>query len=760
MTTRTVLRTALVGMFLAGAVALSAGTLTGFVRDQNWYAHYLSSPYGVGYYEFAVNANGDTLSSLGGAAVTDVFGKFLMPGLPAGKYTVASWDVWWRSAYAFNVAVPASGSSSSVDLRLKATMWGYPAFWDDRGYYEFGQTFVATGPIAMVYLRLPDFANAPRYTLTVHEDGPGGRQVGVARSFGTGDQRPIYGYGEMPTVAGRTYYTRIRTSSPDVNGVIMQMDPRPDFSDPMPGGCLYLGTSSGVTAFPERDLGLVIMSDDDGLITNLFARQSGSATFTAGSIGQSFIARGVNLISVAVWLADPAAPTYLVRVLTGGPGGAPVGTAKRGKPARVTADPEMIVTWAPGECPLTPGQTYYLEITRSDGGAVNAAMVNPTNPFPYGQAYRSGVAVPGTDLAGTIMEEETPGSATKPTVQITTGPTVTEDDRGTNRLTIRWTTDVPAGSRVEYAAENPPYTESAAEPRLTTDHAITVSGLRPHAMYHLRVQSAAAGLRRAVSRDFVICTRADQPNLLANPGFEEGTGASPRKSFPGWKRGGGVDLGASDGTWFWGLKPHSGQWLLEGAVNGSSSDGYVYQRVAVTSGKSYTFSAWLTTWARENDTWKYDVWKNQGRLIYLRLGLDPTGGTNPSAATVQWTPRMYSHLRFTNLAKTAPAQSDFVTVFISMKGEGVQWHLYGVDDCVLTETSATPPRLAAPTILPTGKFQMVLHGAPGGASIIEGSSDLKDWWPLTILPNPTGAAAFTDGEAPNFSRRFYRAVLP
>lgn len=137
------------------ARVVMGGTLTGHVRDLNWYTQYQTNPFGVGYYEFAVNANATNNSSLGGFAATDVFGVFSMPSLPAGSYTVASWDVWWRSAYAFNVVVPATGTSADVDLRLKATMWGYPAFWDSRGYYEFGQTFGASGPVTMIYLRDP-----------------------------------------------------------------------------------------------------------------------------------------------------------------------------------------------------------------------------------------------------------------------------------------------------------------------------------------------------------------------------------------------------------------------------------------------------------------------------------------------------------------------------------------------------------------------------------------------------------------------------
>lgn len=737
----------------------TAGTLVGHVRDQNWYAQYAGGPYGVGYYEFAVNANASNNAASGAAAATDVFGAFTNTSLPAGQYTVASWDVWWRSAFAFNVSVPASGVSVETDLRLKATMWGYPAFWDSTGYYEFGQTFTASGPVTMIYLRDPLGTSFTR-TVTVRAGGPGGAQVGVTRTYGSGgDQRLVYGQGEMPTVAGQTYYLRLRTPSPATGAVIMQMDPRPDFSDPMPGGCLYLGNGTTLNAYPDRDLGVVIMSDDDGLITDLFARSSGSPLSGMTSVGQTFIARGVNLISAAFWLADPAVANYVVRVLENGPGGTPVGTVKRGRPARVTADPEMIVSWAPGECPLNAGQTYYLEVTRDGGGTFNSVYVNRGNPFAQGQAYRDGVAVAGVDLAGTIMEEESTGSATQPTVRIVVGPSVSEANRGSNSFRVQWLTDVASDSLVEFAAEYPPYTRSAYDAALVTTHSINLTGLQPHTMYHFRVRSVAVGRRAVVSRDFVLCTRPVGTNLLANPGFEEGTGSSPRTTVPGWTKA-GLDLRASDGTWFGSLPPHSGGWFLQGALNGGSSDGYIFQRVSgVVPGREYTFSAWVTTWPQENGTWKYDVWNAQARLIYMRLGIDPTGGTNVSAASVQWTPRMYSHRHYTQLARTALAQGTNLTVFISMKGDGVQWHLYGIDDAVLSHESI-PTRFDSPSVLSNGVFRATLVSRANRTNIIEASHDLEQWLPVTNVVNAAGATLFDD-VATNGLRRFYRArTLP
>lgn len=747
-------------LVVSGGVSIvpcSAGSLAGYVRDSNWFAQYQSNPRGVGYYEFALNANADGSTALGGFAATDVHGRFQMDNRPAGNYTLASWDVWWRSAFAFNVPVPAVGSSPTVDLRLKATMWGYPAFWDDAGYHEFGQTFVASGPVTMIYLRDP-LNTAFTRTVTVHAGGPGGAQVGLARTYGNGgDQRLIYGYGQMPTGAGQTYYLRLRTPAVSTKAVIMQMDPRPDFSDPMPGGCLWLGNGGTPTPFPDRDLGVIIMSDDDGLLTDLFARPGGTVWNSATSVGQTFIARGVSLISAAFWLADASVPGYVVRVFEGGPGGAQVGTAKRGKPARVTADPEMIVVWPPGECPLTPGETYYLEVTRDGGGTFNSVYANPANPFAFGQAYLNGnPASASVDLAGTIMVEASSGSATQPEVRFTGDPVVPEALRGSNTLTLRWNTDVAADSVVEYAVNHPPYTLGWTNLGSVLAHEATLTNLLPHTLYHFRVRSRRPDYRPAVSRDFVICTLPAAGNLLANPGFETGSGSGPARPVVGWTTGGSMDIKAADGGWFWGLTPRSGGWLLQGAVNGSSSDGHIYQRVTgVTAGRDYTFSAWVQTAMRENDTWKYDVWNNRDRLIHIRLGIDPAGGTNPNAASVVWTPRMYSHRRYTQLATSAIAQGSALTVFVRMQGSGGQWHLYAVDDCALTHEEI-PLRLHAPH-WSDGVFQSILVGKPHRTNLVERTTDFLTWTPVTNAVNLTGEIPFADQPPGDGAAQFYRA---
>ena len=642
-------------------------------------------------------------------------------------------------------------------------MWGYPAFWDDTGYQEFGQTFVATGPVTMIYLRNPLIANSPTLTLTVLADGPTGAQVGVARTLPKDlDIRVIYGYGEMPTVAGRTYYVRIRSSGG--NAVLSQMDPRPDFSDPMPGGWLHLGNGTTLTAYPDRDLGITIMSDDDGLITNMHTRQNGTSV-DGTSVGQTFVARGVSLISAAFWLADPTFPTYVVTLYKptlGGPlAGAVVGTVKRGRLARPGADPEMLVAWAPGECSLVPGDTYYIEVTKDGGGTFNVANIDRTNPFSYGEANLNRTLIAGGDLAGTLMEEASLGSAARPPVRIVDGPTIVESLRSSNQMTIAWTTDVPSDSQVAHAVEYTPYVLTNRTADLVTSHSITLTDLQPNALRHFQVRSIAPNYRDAISRDFVGCTRPASSNLLVNGSFEEGSGPSPRAVIPGWTKA-GIDIRASDGNCFFGLKPTNGNWFCQGAVNGSDSDGYIYQRVeGVTPGEDYTFSAWIMTAHRDDvghpSTWKYDVWDRDTRLIHMRLGIDPSGATNPTAGTVQWTPRTYSHLRYTQLAKTVFAQSNAITVFVRMQGKGGDWHLYGVDDCVLTHEDV-PLRFGTSAALPdNNRFQMTLYGKAHRTNQIDVSTNLTTWRSLGLVVNQGEAVQFSVFGLTNSSDRFFRA---
>ena len=60
----------------------------------------------------------------------------------------------------------------------------------------------------------------------------------------------------------------------------------------------------------------------------------------------------------------------------------------------------------------------------------------------------------------------------------------------------------------------------------------------------------------------------------------------------------------------------------------------------------------------------------------------------------------------------------------------------------------------------TQPFAFNVIADPGENGRVEASTDLVTWTTLTNFASATGTNQFTDVAAPNFERRFYRAVTP
>jgi len=95
-----------------------------------------------------------------------------------------------------------------------------------------------------------------------------------------------------------------------------------------------------------------------------------------------------------------------------------------------------------------------------------------------------------------------------------------------------------------------------------------------------------------------------------------------------------------------------------------------------------------------------------------------------------------------------------VTVFVSMKGQGGEWHLYGVDGCALTQEEI-PLRFVQPMVTSNGLFQATITGRANRSNIVEASGTLTGWTVLTNFLNETGSTSFSDSAGA--ARRFYRA---
>ncbi len=83
---------------------------------------------------------------------------------------------------------------------------------------------------------------------------------------------------------------------------------------------------------------------------------------------------------------------------------------------------------------------------------------------------------------------------------------------GPGAVTVTWNTDVPADSQVLYGADKTYGSASSLDPARTTQHAVTLTGLKPSTAYHYAVASATSPTTRTVSPDKSVTTSNQQPS--------------------------------------------------------------------------------------------------------------------------------------------------------------------------------------------------------------------------------------------------------
>ena len=105
------------------------------------------------------------------------------------------------------------------------------------------------------------------------------------------------------------------------------------------------------------------------------------------------------------------------------------------------------------------------------------------------------------------------------------------------------------------------------------------------------------------------------PNYLRNGGFETGLYAP-------WSYGGG---GVRSGTWTLGLTAHTGSKFFGIYSSNYAVSGTLGQTVSVPSGE-YQASTWSQVYRTYSDP----------TAAADRVGIDPTGGTNPNSPNVVW----------------------------------------------------------------------------------------------------------------------------
>lgn len=685
--------------------AAVAGTIKGRVYKPLW-SNYTTGHEAVwrGYAGIGVSAVKDgQLQEAGyGAAETwagEPVGYFEIPNVVPGTYNILfhEKDEYTRHLM-FGLVVPTAYPwTLEIERVIKYRDVTTAMTWDPLPRGTWSQSFVAKGNWVTQVGVQQAIEFGPDVRVTIHEGGPAGPQIGPARMIPTvvvNASSAYWSAGEVPTTPGKTYCVNFY----------------------VPTGLqtfLAGATIQGGVAYPDgqtwRDFELssvgpvrcTIHQDTDGIISVVNTKKTNSASlplaYTSVRVaGQTFTAMGTSLLSCSCLVGNTGGTKMIAALYESpGPNGEgqnQVGVAKYFKPIDYNNRSGCI--WKPGEVPIIPGNTYYLKIKRADGQPFTIYYVNE-NEYQGGKFYRDGVAQDDADLSTTITTEAFPGSATMKPVRITN----IQVSRGTTTTVITWNTDVP--TTVDYVdwGASTPYSSRTVATSGGTSHSATLTGLQPNQLYHYRVVSKADGKFDSYSRDFVFATDPDKPNTLSNPGFETGS-LYPWVAYtiyPG-------DFGLRKFPWtpsgdpsFFGLQARNGggSWFYGGVTNGFKNKGGVYQRVSATPGEEMCFRAWMATWQSD---------PVGGMFPYnslARVGIDPTGGTDPRSPTVVWGPwnacqDIYAATEegngkayWTECFVTATAIANHVTVFMEAGSEGdMRWTLWGMDDAVLTSASA------------------------------------------------------------------------
>jgi len=565
----------------------------------------------------------------------------------------------------------------------------------------FAQSFQAMGDcITHVSFRFPASLSA---LVTIHEgNDPNGPQIGPDRWVDGGyanDAHAMWSAGEVPVVPGRYYTAKIRRPDGSPLSVCFAGGRNMNGHD-FPGGRTWEGGR-----LARDPLRIVVGFDNDGVSTALntttitkdFASVAQSVP-ASGVAGQTFVATGTSVIGASGHFGV-SAPFEVSVFESPGPNGLGVNQIGPSKwMVTVAWNARSVVSWAPGEVPTVPGQTYYLRIRHLS----NQAFViyrTVVDEYASGDLYINGTRFFGSDLAGMIACEKSPGSASLSRLAFSDWKVV---ERTATSATLSWKTvrpdplmaailppePAPATARIEYGIGTP-YTHFLDVTTPAAEHTVTLTGLQPGREYHVRITASAAGMRSARTKDFCFVTEPGRPNLVSNPGFETG-------AWSPWSKWGSMALRnypAGGSGWLGGVKARTGNYYAGSESNGGQVKGGIYQRINVDPSRPLNVRACLWTYQVIDDWGGFDAAIDY--TVLGRIGIDPTGGTDRNSPNVVWSAwssgQQWFDLvpaysadhpsRYTDLMLTVQPQSSQATVFLEAGcNSAIKWTIYAWDD--------------------------------------------------------------------------------
>jgi len=399
-------------LVVASSLVLADGTVTGegrFERIKGRPGDY------VELYEWDLYLSPDGGTTLGQSRRlgAEGGGGYYSIDAPAGMYTIlVTQPIFFARPKVVRDVQVVDGQVSVVNPELNLDYSCYHM--GDGEWTEFNspwfQTFVATGTsINRIQFRIPGW-NCSSIAVSVHESNGGNiltwPQVGPTKTVspGYGDLWVGYRSGEVPTTPGKTYAIKLTGLGSNPNFAIYRR-----IED---GHGYAQGQAYDANGNPRNmDLLICVFSDNDGTIIPYIDTTIGNVEDLAGTAhtwGQTFRATGVALAAVDCFIA---ASTWDIdvtfRIREGGPNGPQVGPTKTAQALYQASTCGLVgVSYAPGEVMLTPGNTYYIEMTSPDSPTFAAYKFHSQadNGYPYGDAYKDGVRQQNVDLEMTIIE--------------------------------------------------------------------------------------------------------------------------------------------------------------------------------------------------------------------------------------------------------------------------------------------------------------------------------------------------------------------
>lgn len=717
-------------ILLLPSACLAVGNVSGNITDYH----------NEGMYETEIFACRSGVTSNSAYYRCTTSGYYEMANLTASTYSLGMNDPFHVRPRLRSFVPIRDGQTTPGNIKLRSTYYVRGAYLHagTPACTEIRQTFKATGDPVKVTFWMPTDVNL---NVSFHNASTG-VQVGPTRTSGVHDRSTAkWLNGEVPLTPGTLYYIKMTRSGGGTFAL---------YCNTNQGGSLYPDGQAYYdgAAQPGVDIGMVIESDDDGLAT-MVQRSRNNDGVDGTEIGQTFkaLGTGINIISFYGTSWEGSSGTDITfSIHQGGPGGAQIGLAKTMRLRDYRPMGQMAcVTWQPGEVSgLVPGQTYYLKMT-STGFYI---FISTENPYPNGNLYVDGVSYPTHDGLITIAGEKTlesslctiTGTVRDAYGTPVVGATISTSNFGYSTTsgaggvyTLKVTGDFYdiTCSKSGYFSKSVSNYDAKAGTTKTLDFTISMPGrilgyvkdtggngivgatvTASPGNYSVQSQTGGyysidnmepATYSLTASRsgylsqtkpgivvtqgNYIQCDFALQPKLaLDNPGFELGNSFDNPPQ--GWTKY-GHGLYVRTGTGYGSITPHGGtRYATHEASWTDPKTGGLYQSLSAAVGAPVTVTVWATCYGEGGGA----------AHTFARVGVDPTGGTNPTSALIQWSAWYNApsdnFWEWVQLSKTATPTSNIITVFLDyvQQPNGIYayaWQINGFDDVEVAGPAST-----------------------------------------------------------------------